>query len=999
MKHGVAKRTLGMALASAMVVSTVGTIPGKDITTVLAAGNKAIYVSNADYYNQAYDKKYAYDGNDLGCTYTASKTTFKVWSPEADSVSLNMYSAGSDEEQEKKDKTTSTKIGTYAMEKSYDSDHNWKGVWEYTVEGDCKNQYYTYRAVIGGEAYPEAVDPYAKAVGVNGERGMVVDLDSTDPEHWDDAYQSPKTSLSDAVIWEIDIRDFSISPSSGVSDENRGTYKAFTEDTTVNGEGKISSCVNYLKKMGVTHVQLMPTFDFDGVDETADNSEMSAENYNWGYNPKNYNVPEGSYSTNPYDGNVRIKEMKQMIQALHDAGIQVVMDVVYNHTYATADSNFNKIMPDYYYKLTESNGSVSYDDQSGCGNATRCSATMFEKFMTESLTYWADEYNIDGFRFDLMGIHDWKTMNNIRKTLDDKFGEDAILMYGEGWTGGGYDEDTSCYKTYCRNLDSSIGYFNDQIRDAIKGETSKEKFDQIGLAQQNLGLENKTTDGEKFPTSVFGGIMGSVGKNTSKWWMWRAYWSDTSERVLSYDSCHDNQTIWDKFADSLGESYDTTSQTMVDISRMSAGYLLTSHGGMFLNSGEEFARTKQGDENSYRSGDMINALDWTRISSYANLTAYYQGMVEIRKAFSGFRNIYTEKEGIVVQENTATGFFNDVNGNNLTEIKSFTDVSDYTVNSIGYYLTNNAEGEWNKVAVLMNNTTSSKEVKLEDASQWVLVSNGKQASVEGVSTTEGQTILVPGKSVVVAVPKDTFDAANIKSSVEKLVETKDETIDPVPVETPKPSTSQQPTMTADPTSGGAISGGSITAAPSDLSVSKLTVSPSKYQYVKKPVTVSATAIGGTGNYQYRFYIYNGEKIVKSTDWNSSTSLKWTPVSAATYKIVVKVRDDQGKEATLQKSLPVIAKKVSINSLKASKMKIKKGKTITFKVNVSGGKKAYTYSFKVSTLKGKTVKKSGNIKKGTWKWKAAKKGAYKASVTVKDQLGMKATKTVKTINVK
>jgi len=452
-----------------------------------------------------------------------------------------------------------------------------------------------------------------------------------------------------------------------------------------------------------------------------------------------------------------------------------------------------------------------------------------------------------------------------------------------------------------------------------------------------------------------------------------------------------------KFADSLGESYDTTSQTMVDISRMSAGYLLTSHGGTFLHAGEEFARTKQGDENSYRSGDLINALDWSRISSYANLTAYYQGMIDIRKAFSGFRNIYTEKEGVTVQENTATGFFNDVNGNNLTEIKSFTDVSDYTVNAIGYYLTNNVEGEWNKVAVLMNNTTSSREVKLEDANQWVLVSNGKQASVEGVSTTEGQTILVPGKSVVVAVPKDTFDAANIKSSVEKLVETKDEAIDPAPVETQKPSTSQQPTPTADVTSGGAVSGGSVTGTA--LAVSKLTVSPSKYQYVNKPVTVSATAIGGTGNYQYRFYVYNGEKVVKSTDWNGSTSLKWTPVSAATYKIVVKVRDGQGKEATLQKSLPVITKKVAVSSLKASKMKIKKGKIITFKVNVSGGKKAYTYNFKVSTAKGKTVKKSGNIKKGTWKWKATKKGTYKVSVTVKDQLGMKATKTVKKIKVK
>lgn len=989
MKHGVAKRALGVALASVVATSTVGVIPGVDSVpgvTVKADGG-AIYVDSADYYNSAYDNTYAYNGNDLGCTYTSEQTTFKVWSPEAEKVQVHMYATGSDEEEGSKD------LGSFDMKKAVDSNGIWKGVWEYTLTGDHKNEYYTYQTTIGGETYKEAVDIYAKAVGVNGKRGMVVDLDSTDPENWDDDYKSPAMSLSDSVIWEIDIRDFSISVTSGVSEENRGKFKAFTESTTVNGEGKIASCVDYLKKMGVTHVQILPTYDFASVDETKDNSEMSETNYNWGYDPQNYNAPEGSYSSNPYDGNVRIKEMKEMIQALHDAGIQVVMDVVYNHTYATNDSNFNLIMPDYYYKLTESNGSVYYDNQSGCGNATRSTSAMYRKFMIDSVTYWADEYHIDGFRFDLMGIHDWKTMNTIRDTLDEKFGEDAILMYGEGWTGGDFDKEISCYKTYCRNLDPGIGYFNDQIRDAIKGETADDKKDQIGFAQQNLGLKNKYTDPEKFPTSVFGGIMGSVGMNKSDWWMWRAYWSDTSARVLSYDSCHDNQTVWDKFADSLGEDYDSKSNTLIDMSRMTAGYLLTSHGGTFLCGGEEFARTKQGDENSYKSGDLINALDWSRIDGYDNLTAYYQGMIEIRKAFSGFRTIYTERANSKVAENTATGFFNKVENSNLTEIKEFTNVAEYNVNTIGYYLSNDVAGEWNKVAVLLNNTTQTEDVELKDASQWVLVSNGKQASVEGVSVTKDSVISVPGKSVVVAVPKDTFDQAKITSKAEKLVDVALEPIDPAPA---KPATTPAPVT---PATGGAITGGALTGSAltgTAISYSKLTVTPTKYQTVNKKVNVKVSATGGMGALNYRYYIYNGSTLIQSSDWTSESTFQWTPKKAGNYKIVAKVRDEAGNEQQKTKTLSVISKKVSVKSVNIAK---KKGKKIVCKVSAAGGKQAYKFSFQVKTAKGKSVAKTGFISKGTWTCKVKKAGTYKVSVTVKDQLGMKATKTVKKVVVK
>lgn len=986
MKGKIAKRALGIAMSSAMVVTSMGNIPGlswKISTTAEASDGPTIYVDDVNYYDATYDEKNAYVGTDLGCTYTKEKTIFKVWSPEADSMTLNLYATGSDKEANAKD------LGQYAMTKGE------KGVWEYTYTGNLVNTYYTYRAVIDGQSYGEAVDPYAKAVGVNGERGMVVDLDSTDPEGWDKDYKRTATSLSDVVVWEVHIRDFSIDVSAGVSEQNRGKYKAFTESTTVNGEGKVSSCVDYLKKMGVTHVQLMPTFDYEGVDEEAVSNTVTKDNYNWGYNPLNYNVPEGSYSSNPYDGNTRIKEMKEMIQALHNAGIKVIMDVVYNHTGPTEKSSFNKLMPDYYYMLkTNSAGNVVYDDESGCGNATRSASKMYDKFMRESLAYWADEYHIDGFRFDLMGVHEASTMNAIRKDMDDKFGKDTIVLYGEGWTGGGHTE-TSAYKDYVRNLDEGIGYFNDQIRDAVKGETGPEKVNQIGLAQQNYGLEEKYTDHEKFPTSVFGGIMGSVGKNDSQWWMWRAYWSDTSARVLSYDSCHDNMTTWDKYVQSFGDTnYNSTDSKYIDMSRLTAGYLLTSHGGMFLHAGEEFARTKGGDHNSYISGDEVNKLDWTRVASYGAINSYYQGMISIRKAFSGFRNIYTEK-GNIVSENTETGFFNDVNGNNLTEIKEFTDVAagknadgqiQSTVNSIGYYLSNDVANEWNQVAVLINNTISSKKVDLtaaDGSNQWVLVSNGKKASVKGVSTTEGNSVIVPGKSVVVAVPKKTFDSVSFTAEDFVVTGLADE-----PIEAPKENGEN----------GEVVPTGSAVGVNS-LDISSVSVLPAKSQIVKKTVTIKAKATGGEGNYKYRFCIYDStEKLLKSTDYTKSSSYKWTPAKAGNYILAVEVVDESGASVSSEKNYTVIGK-VAVSTVKASKQSVKKGAKITFTAKAAGGNKKYTYQFQVKNAKGKKVKSSGNLSKSTWNWKANKKGTYSVVVTVKDSSGLKASKTLKKIVVR
>ena len=670
----------------------------------------------------SFDSQNAYYGDDLGCTYTKEKTTFKVWSPIATSVVLCRYVTGSDGE------AGAASLGTVEMTKGD------KGVWSCTVEGDIVNTYYTYKVTANGKTN-EAVDIYAKAVGVNGDRAMVVDLDSTDPDNWDTNYQREAMKLSDISVWEIHVRDFSIDVSSGVSEQYRGKYKAFTEQkTTINGEGRVSTCVDYLKQLGVTHVQILPMYDYASVDETRVTTSLGS-NYNWGYDPENYNAPEGSYSTNPYDGNVRIRELKEMIQALHDAGIKVIMDVVYNHTYDTADSNFNKIMPDYYYKV---NSDMTYNNQSGCGNATRSEGAMYNKFMRDSLKYWASEYNLDGFRFDLMGIHDYQTMNDIRSDMDSNFGEDTIILYGEGWTGDGAYDSNSAHKANESKLVDDIGYFNDQIRDAIKGE---HKFDgTIGLVQTNYFSGSYLEPGEKWPNNVFGGIMGSVGKTEGEWGMWRPFWSKSSNSVVAYCSAHDNLTLWDKLAEGFGKNFSSTDDKMLRMNKMAGAVTMVSHGGYFMQAGEEFARTKNGDDNSYSSPDSANKIDWTRVSTYSNIQKYYEGMLEIRQVFSGFRTEWTRSS----DNWHPTGCNLDWISTDATGVSAFT-------------LTNSVSGEWNKLGVIINNGLSDTNVRLGSGT-WVVIADGNTAGLTKIAEYDGSSVKAAGKSVVVAVPKDTFEA-------------------------------------------------------------------------------------------------------------------------------------------------------------------------------------------------------------------------------------------------
>ena len=603
------RRIISLLLCVMLVVSMVSVAM---VSTSAAAANP--YSEAA----MALDAEYAYDG-ELGALYTPESTTFKVWAPLATEVKLNRYATGSDDEEGAQD------LGTVEMEKLMDGE-KWTGVWTTTVDGDIVNTYYTYSITNPNHIYKstatktvETQDVYSYAVGVNGDRSMVVDLKNTDPSGWDSDKHVFTDEQTDAIIWEVHVKDFSYAANSGVSEANRGKFLGFTETgTTLDNEGVISTGIDYLKSLGVTHVQINPMYDFATIDESGDPTQ-----FNWGYDPKNYGVPEGSYSSNPYDGNVRINECKQMIQALHEAGIGVIMDVVYNHTYSV-DSCFTAAVPEYYYRMTADGG---YSQQSGCGNDTASERAMYRKYMREMLKYWTEEYHIDGYRFDLMGVHDGETMNMVRADMDEI--DPRIVMYGEGWAGDTVYDPTTCagtdtFMTTQGNsamLSTRIGFFNDQIRDAIKGN--------VFHKEEGGFVQNVKTSA---PGVNFGIRANTVGKSR-----WHAV---TPEQCLTYASCHDNYTLYDKLAyvDQGGTiaNYRQRFGDVVKQNKLTGAIISSSQGMDFLLAGEEMGRSKDGDENSYKSAATLNMIDWSLLKTNADIVSYYRGMFELRKAFSPF---------------------------------------------------------------------------------------------------------------------------------------------------------------------------------------------------------------------------------------------------------------------------------------------------------------------------------------------------------------------------
>lgn len=674
-------------------------ITGMCAADVSAAEKKTVtdyqaYAANLD--------KSAYSGNDLGASYSKKATTFKVWSPNAASVRVNIFEHGSDNEGD----AGSIMSRAMSLDKT-------TGVWSVTINGNLLNKYYNY-SVTHGKTTKETADVYAKACGVNGQRSMVVDLSTTNPEGWENDKHVLVQNQTDASVWEISVADFSSSESSGVSEANRGKYLAFTEEgTTVNGvQGASSTCVDYLKKLGVKYVQIMPFYDFGSVDE----SKNIMDQYNWGYDPVNYNCPEGSYSTNPKKGEVRIKECKQMIQALHNAGIGVIMDVVYNHTY-TSDSWLQRTVPNYYYRM---NNDGTFSNGSGCSNDTASEHLMFRKYMIDSVTYWASEYHIDGFRFDLMGLHDVTTMNSIRTALDNLYADGSgsqILMYGEAW-----DMATNCdegtvlaSQKNLKQLSDRIGAFDDTIRDAIKGSTggTDGAFVQEGSRRANL----KT------------GIAGQSDTTTG--------WANVPSQCVTYASCHDNLCLYDKLVGSVygaDGKYRKRYEDLVAMNKLSAAIVITSQGIPFSLGGEEFCRSKDGDENSYASSRKENMLDWENVDLYSDVIEYYRGLYKIRDAFAAF------------SDSTAA------TANSLTYL------SDVPKGVTGYTINNTESGKWSQMCVIFNGSDSAQNVTAKG--DWVVLADNKTAGLRNIKNVTN-SVKVEAHSAVIMVDTKSYDSAGI----------------------------------------------------------------------------------------------------------------------------------------------------------------------------------------------------------------------------------------------
>lgn len=621
-----------------------------------------------------------YKGDDLGVYWSPAKTKFKVWAPMAEEVALRLYEKGDGGEAYKK----------VDLKKEND------GAWGVTIEGNLKNKYYTFQVQQGGKWSLERPDPYAHAVGVNGFRGMVVDLGSTNPTGWANDKKPALKSASDIILYETHIRDISEDPNSGI--KHKGKFLGLAETGTKSPQGERTG-LDHIKELGVTHVHILPAFDFNSVDET----KPAEGQYNWGYDPFNYNAPEGSYSTNPYDGNVRINEFKQMVQALHKNGLRVVLDVVYNHTSDVNGSIFTQFAPGYFYRH---NPNGSYSNGTGCGNEIASERPMVRKFIIESVLYWAKEYHLDGFRFDLMGTHDIETMNELSKALHAY--DPSIFIYGEGWTAGDSPL-PEARRVVKKNISQVPGaaVFSDDIRDGLHGGWNDVK--EKGFVSGNL---SKTED-IKF------GIVASV-QHTQ---VTKAPWAAQPTQTITYVSCHDDNTLFDRLKIS---NPNATEEQLAKMDKLANAVVLTSQGVSFLHSGAEMLRTKQGVANSYKSSDSINEIDWSRKATYKSVFNYYKGLIALRKAHPAFRMPTAEM---------------------IRQHLHFLDSGPEGV--ITYQVRGNANGDqWKDVLVVLNGNEAAKTVKLP-AGNWTLVVNDELVNQQGIRKNVSGEVEVSGTAAFV----------------------------------------------------------------------------------------------------------------------------------------------------------------------------------------------------------------------------------------------------------
>ena len=613
-----------------------------------------------------------YSGNDLGVCYSPKETIFKVWAPNAEKVVLRLFTDGDKGE----------------AFRTLNLDKQKQGVWQAIIK-NIKNNYYTFQVFQNGKWLLEKPDIYAKALGINGKRGMVVNLPTTNPVGWDKDASPTQKNFTDIILYELHIRDLSMDKNSGIT--NKGKFLGLAETGTKSTYGEITG-LDHIKDLGVTHVHLLPSFDFNSVDET------KSGQYNWGYDPSNYNALEGSYATNAADGNVRIKEFKKMVQTLHSNGLRVVMDVVYNHTSNKEESGFNQFAPDYFYRH---NADGSYSDATGCGNETASEKPMMRKFMIESLVYWVKEYHINGFRFDLMGVHDIETMNAISDTLHKI--DPTIYLYGEGWTAGNSSmkEEVRAVKKNTYKL-HQIAAFSDDIRDGIRGPYSDVKVK--GFVS---GAPNRVED-IKF------GIVASVKHpqiDYAKVSYSKEPWAVEPYQSITYASCHDDNTLFDRLKISNPEA---TEEELIRMDKLSNTIVLTSQGVPFLQSGAEMLRTKDGVANSYKSPDSINHLDWNRKKQFKAVYNYYKGLVTLRKNHPAFRM----PTAVMINEHL-----------------KFLDLKDDGL--VGYQISDYANGDqWKDILVLFNGNKSSKTVKLP-LGNWIVVVNPDIINIK--STTVNTT--------------------------------------------------------------------------------------------------------------------------------------------------------------------------------------------------------------------------------------------------------------------
>ena len=627
------------------------------------------------------------EGKLVEMEYSPIETKFTLWAPTAEEVRVLLYDSGNE----------GSAYQTLSLEMGED------GIWNTSIKEDLKGKFYTFNVKVNGKWLGDTPGIMAKAVGVNGKRAAVIDLRSTDPEGWANDVRPLLKDYADIIVYEMHHRDFSLDAVSGI--RNKGKFLALTELGTTTSQGEKTG-IDHLKELGVTHVHILPSYDYASVDE----SKPDKAQYNWGYDPQNYNVPDGSYSTDPYKPDVRIKEFKQMVQALHKAGIRVVLDVVYNHTFNTEESNFERTVPGYFYRQTKDGKPAN---GSGCGNETASDRAMMRKYMVESVLYWINEYHIDGFRFDLMGIHDIETMNEIRAAVDKI--DPSIFIYGEGWAASApqLDQEELAMKANIYKM-PRIGAFSDEMRDGLRGGWDDDRNGAflIGQPGHEMSIKFGLVGAVKHPQVINDSV------NYSK-----EPWALQPTQMISYVSCHDDMCLADRLKATMP---DATDEERASLHKLAETFVFTSQGVPFIFAGDEMMRDKKGIHNSYNSPDSINTIDWRNKTIHHDVFDYVRELITLRKNHPAFRMGDADKVRQYME-------FLPVEGSNL----------------VAFILKDNANGDsWKNIIVAFNSRKEPAKLSIP-AGRYTIVCKDGKIKQSGMGQVSGNEIIVPARSAMI----------------------------------------------------------------------------------------------------------------------------------------------------------------------------------------------------------------------------------------------------------